>query len=119
MDNIVINITSSELLEKIMSGSEGVVLNIQNGVLANWSDKNLRPKIDQAIAEDLVRKLDANIKSTIREAIADEVKYEELEPVVRQTAVKVINKMIDEELDDLIQKRVKFLSEKVIKKTKL
>jgi hypothetical protein len=118
MDNIVINISSPEVLDKLLVGKEEVILQIQKGVLSNWECKNLRPRIDQEVGQDLIKKLDGYIKKTIHSTISEEIKYEELEPVIRQASIKIINKMIDEELDDLIQKRVKFLYEKAIKKAK-
>lgn len=119
MDQVVINVTSSELFDKIMAGNEQVIVEIQKGVLANWSDKNLRPKIDEEVAKSLIPKLDSHIKKVVRETVADEVKYEELEPFIRQTTVKVINKIVDEELTVAIEKRVKELTDKVLKKVKL
>lgn len=116
MDQVIINVSSSELLDKIMVGSEDVVLKIQQGVLANWQDKNLRPKVDEEVAKQLLPKLDKTINGLVRATITEHFKYEELEPLIRQETIKIINRLIDDELGKIIEEKVQELFNKKVTK---
>lgn len=118
MDPIVINISSGKLLEIIMKDDHEAILKIKKGVLDNWANKNIRPRIDQGIANQLISDMDTKIRTTIRDTVKEHFKYEELEPYVREQTVKIINKMIDEELGSLIQTRVQEIIAKQLKKIK-
>jgi hypothetical protein len=118
MDPIVINISSEKLLDVIMKEDHEAILAIKKGVLDNWAHKNIRPRIDQGVANQLISDIDAKIRTTIKDAIKEHFKYEELEPYVREQTVKIINKMIDEELGVQIQKRVQEIIAKQLKKIK-
>ena len=116
MDTVYININSERLLDIIMKEDHEAILTIKKQILDGWSNKNVRPRIDHGITEQLINNMDNKIKTTIRDAIKEHFKYEELEPYVREQATKIINRMIDEELDMQIQKRVQEIITKKLKK---
>lgn len=118
MDAIVINISSEKLLDVIFKEDKQAILSIKKKVLENWTDQNVKPRIDNSVANSLISNMDYKIKTTVRDAIKEHFKYEELEPYVREVTNKVINKMIDEELQSIIEKRVHEIVEKQLKKIK-
>lgn len=117
-DPIVINIASEKLLDVIMQGDPKAILAVKKGILDNWAHKNIRPKIDHAIANSIINDMDAQVRKSIKKTMDEHFKYEELEPYIREQTVKVIDKMINEELAPILQKRVKDLVDKALKKIK-
>jgi hypothetical protein len=120
MDPIIINISSEKLLDYIFKEDHELILKIKKGILENWEHKNIKPRIDSAVVAELGRKIDLNIKRTIKEHVDEHFKYEELEPYVKEQISRILNKIIndDDQFELIIKEKVNELVQKTLKKIK-
>lgn len=118
MNRVTICIDSKKVLEEILGQDSEAFLEIKKGALANFADEHLRPRFDTESKAWLQTTFLRDVRKTVRDACTEEIQMEALEPYIRNVVQKVINKIIDEELDGLVETRIKELVTKKVSRIK-
>lgn len=116
---VTIHVNSKKVLEELLADEQETLVVLKDKALQQFANMHLRPKFDEHTQDWMNNTFLRNVRKQVREACAEEIKVEELEPYIRECVTKVINKIIDEELQEMIETKVRDLIEKKLKKIKL
>ena len=120
MDGVYVSINSKELMERLLSGKEDVLLKISNKILDEWSKLKVVPIFNEENETIFLNKFRTHIRKAIKEHVAEEVKLEEIDQLISQAVHKYIDTFVDsKDFTDYIDAKVKDKINKSLKKFKI
>lgn len=116
---ITININSKHVLDEMFANDKETQLLIRKKVLQQFINSTINPNFDKETQDWLKNVLLRNVRKTVHDACKEEIELESLEPYIREQVQKVINKIIDEELSEMIDTKIRKELQNRLKKIKI